>query len=231
MRALQILTALLLGMVCSAPMAAPKYSGAPLDPTAADATFDISGTINISQPPTPTSTLGGSITLNTLTGTITAADVTFSAPNPQLTNPPALTFFGPEIGPGPAGSHFYEFELCAVAGCAGNWVLEVGLSVTPTNPSLIGYEGGAISALSLVYSTIADPWGGCNSGCGTLAASTAPSGGGSGAGSSAGSGGGSACGGTSTSPTTGVPEPATLSLLLLGFGMLGFSARPGRRRG
>jgi hypothetical protein len=206
MKILRIVSGLLTAGFSSVLLAAPGTS------------FDLTGTITSDFPPPPTSVLSGTLTLNTVTGTFVSADVDFTSPNTSIPTVPALTNLGPATAPGPAGSHFYEIELCAVAECAGSWVLEVGLNVQPTAPSLIGYTGGSIATLGLFYSTIADTWGGCSSGCGNLSSA-----GSTGGGTSGGSGSG---GSTSTgSASTSVPEPGTYALMLLGFAAVGLTAR------
>ena len=70
----------------------------------------------------------------------------------------------------------------------------MGLDVTPTVPSLIGYAGGEIATIGLFYGGVQNTWGGCP----VSPAAASP------------------CGTLSTSRTTGVPEPASAALLILG---------------
>jgi hypothetical protein len=165
---------------------------------ASDTVFDVSGTINITGngPPDTADTLGGTLTINTATGSIDAVDLIFGSPLIPPAAVPALTVLGPETSPGPTGSHLYEIEACASTDCGSNWLINIGLDVTPTVPSLIGYAGGEIATIGLFYGGVQDTWGGCPespaaaSACGTLS--------------------------TSTTPPTGVPEPASAALLILG---------------
>jgi hypothetical protein len=170
--------------------------------------FDISGTITSDYPPPATSTLSGSLTIDTVTGALDAADVDFTSPSTSIPTVPALTFFGPETAPGPAGSHAYEIELCAVSGCAGNWLIELVLDVSPTTPSLVGYTGGPIRSIGLFYTGVQDTWGACA----TSAAAT------------------TSCGALSTtsSPPPPVPEPDGYALMLTGLAAMGLLVR--RRR-
>jgi hypothetical protein len=204
MKMLHIVAALLTAGFSSVLLAAPGT------------TFDLTGTITSDFPPPATSALSGTLAFNTVTGAFVSADVDFTSPSTSIPTVPALTNLGPQTGPGPAGSHFYEIELCAVSGCAGSWVLELGLHVQPTAPSLIGYTGGSLAMLGLFYSTVADTWGGCSAGCGNLSSGGSTGGGGGGGGSGAGSTGGG---------STSVPEPGTYGLMLLGFAALGLTAR------
>jgi hypothetical protein len=175
---------------------------------AAPIVFDVSGTITSDFPPPPTSALSGTLTIDPITGALDAADVDFTSPSTSIPTVPALTFFGPETAPGPVGSHDYEVELCAVSGCAGNWLIELVLDVTPTTPSLIGYSGGPIESIGLFYTGVQDTWGGCP----TSASATT-------------------CGAlsTSTSPPPPVPEPDGYSLMLAALAAMGLLRR--RRRG
>jgi hypothetical protein len=169
--------------------------------------FGVSGAITNDFPPPPTSILSGTLTIDPVTGTLDATDVDFTSPSTSIATVPALTFFGPETAPGPVGSHDYEIELCAVSGCAGNWVIELVLDVTPTTPSLIGYTGGPIESIGLFYTGVQDTWGGCSpspavaSTCGAL---------------------------TSRSSPPPVPEPDGASLMLAALAAMGLLAR-GRR--
>jgi len=170
--------------------------------------FDVSGTITSDYPPPLTSTMSGTLTIDPVTGAFDAVDVDFTSPSTSITTVPALTFFGPETAPGPAGSHEYEVELCAVSGCAGNWLIELVLDVTPSTPSLIGYTGGPIESIGLFYTGVQDTWGAC---------STSPS-------------VTSTCGAlTSRSSPPPVPEPDGASLMLTALAAMGLLAR--RRRG
>jgi MYXO-CTERM domain-containing protein len=171
--------------------------------------FDVSGTITSDYPPPPTSTLSGTLTIDPVTGALDAADVDFTSPSTSIPTVPALTFFGPETAPGPAGSHAYEVELCAVSGCAGNWLIELVLDVTPTTPSLVGYTGGPIESIGLFYTGVQDTWGACSpsslveSSCGALS--------------------------TKSSPPPPVPEPDAYSLMLTALAAMGLLARRRRR--
>ncbi len=163
---------------------------------ASDTVFNVSGTINITGngPPDTSDALSGTLTINTATGSIDGLDLIFGSPTipPQLV--PPLTELGPETSPGPAGSHLYDIEACAPPGCGSNWLINMNLDVTPTVPSLIGYAGGEIATIGLFYGGVQNTWGGCP-------ASPAAA---------------SPCGTLSTSRTTGVPEPASAALLILG---------------
>jgi hypothetical protein len=168
--------------------------------------FDLSGTLTITGNGAPytSDAVSGTLDINTVTGAVTGADVVFGSPAPSIPSVPPLTVIGPETAPGPAGSHFYEIELCAQltpltpTKCTGNWLIELGLDVTPMVPSLVGYTGGKIANMGLFYGGVQDTWGGCPetdvlSNCGriTLAQTTSP-------------------------PPKGVPEPASGLLMLLG---------------
>lgn len=172
---------------------------------AAPIAFNVSGTIASDYPPPPTSILSGTLTIDPVTGTFDAVDVDFTSPSTSIPTVPALTFFGPETAPGPVGSHEYEVELCAVSGCAGNWLIELVLNVTPTTPSLIGYTGGPIESIGLFYTGIQDTWGACS----TSPSVTSP------------------CGALSTksSPPPPVPEPEAYALLLVGLAVMGLLGR------
>ena len=79
----------------------------------ADTVFDVSGTIDvIVAPPVglSTSTLGGTIHIDTADGSIGVIGVTFTSPSTEFTVPP-LTFNGPETGSNSANT--YDIELCA----------------------------------------------------------------------------------------------------------------------
>jgi hypothetical protein len=167
---------------------------------AAPTPFNVSGTVASDYPPPPTSTLSGTVTINPASGVIDALDVNFTSPSTTVPSVPALTFLGPETGPGIAGSHVFDIEACAVSGCAGNWLIELTVAVaSPGLPSLVGYKGGPIDGIGLFYSTVADTWGGCQNpnnpaaSCGALSPKS-----------------------TSPPPVTGVPEPASIALLVLG---------------
>jgi hypothetical protein len=157
--------------------------------------FNVSGTISSDFPPPASSALSGTLTIDPATGAIDGLDLNFTSPSTTITmSLPSLTFLGPETAPGPAGSHLYEIEACASMDCGSNWLIEMGLDVTPTVPSLIGYNGGKIATIGLFFGGVADTWGGC-----PVSPAVA-----------------SPCGTLSTSRTTGVPEPASAALLILG---------------
>lgn len=215
----RITLALGAALLSSAALAMPRYSVAPVAPTSDETTFEVNGVINITSPGgNPASALTGTLEINTLTGMLEGGDLSFGAPAAGVPGG-SLTFLGPQIGPGGPGSHVYGIELCAVSGCAGNWVLQIGLTaMNGGNPSLIGYTGGSIAEMSFVYSTIAEPWGDCvASGCGAITLGTGPGGGTSPGGSNPGGGSASA-----------VPEPGSGALALLGLPLLALAAR--RRR-
>jgi hypothetical protein len=163
---------------------------------ASDTVFNVSGTINITGngPPDTADALGGTLTINTATGVIDGLDLTFGSPTIPPQSVPPLTELGPETSPGPAGSHLYDIEACAPPGCSSNWLINMNLDVTPTVPSLIGYNGGKIATIGLFYGGVQNTWGGC-----PVSPAVA-----------------SPCGTLSTSRTTGVPEPASATLLILG---------------
>jgi hypothetical protein len=214
MRTLRLMLAGAALITCGPVLAMPQYALS-TDPSSSGTVFDITGTLSSQYPPPASSTLSGTLTLNTATGVLEAVDVTFTSPSTGISTVPPLTLLGPETAGGPSGGHFYEIELCAAADCSSNWNMELGLYVKPDSPpSLIGYDGGALTSLALWYGTpsAASLWGQCASDCGSLATKAAP-------------GGGSTGGGG-----TGVPEPGNPALLLLGLGALGLTTARARRR-
>jgi hypothetical protein len=176
-------------------------AGPPLAFAAQPTVFDVTGSVAIVSNGTeaPTGAIdafSGTIDINTATGAVTGADLSFGSPGFGLTIP-ALTFAGLEIAPGPTGSHLYTLEFCAAAVCSSNWLMGMTIDVTPTVPTLVGYAGGKIDNVGLFYGGVQNTWGGCPDGpvtaCGGI---TLKSGGGGG--------------------KTGVPEPASALLMLLG---------------
>jgi hypothetical protein len=162
---------------------------------ASDTVFNVSGTINI----TGTDTFSGTLDINTATGAFVGGSLIFGSPATGITVP-TLDLTGFETASGGSGTHLFIVELCASTDCSSNWLMNMTLDVTPSDGSLVGYAGGKINSVALLYGSIANSWGGCPlaptftpPSCGGI---TSPNGGGGG--------------------THGVPEPTSAALLILG---------------
>lgn len=177
-------------------------------PANADSIFDVSGIINSDFPPPDTSMLSGTITINTVTGAIDGIDLQFTSPSNTISGPlPDLTNIGIEtLG---TNEQTYEIEVCASVACSTNWLLEMLLEVpsfTSGEPtSLVGYAGGGIYSLGLLYGGVQNTWGGCQAD--SLSSTT--------------------CGQVSAAAAASTPEPAVIPLVATGLGLIGLLA--GRR--
>jgi hypothetical protein len=177
---------------------------APVVLAAQPTVFDISGTVAVygggGGPPYPLDTFSGTVDINTVTGTVTGADVVFGSPYPGVTVAP-ITLNGYETAPGPPGSHVADIELCADTVCSQGWYLNMTVNIPSASSTLVGYAGGKIKGLGLWFADVPSAWAGCPGQAGTpdtCGGLTLKSGGGGG--------------------KTGVPEPASALLLLLGLG-------------
>ena len=175
----------------------------------ADTIFNVSGTINSDFPPPATSTLSGTITINTGTGAIDGVDLQFTSPSTTIAGSlPDLTNVGIETSG--TNEQIYEVEVCASPSCGSNWLITMLLDVPSFTSgeltSLVGYDGGDIYSLGLFYGGVQDTWGGCQAD--SLSSST--------------------CGQLSGAGPVSTPEPAVLPLVAAGLGIIGLVAR--RRR-
>jgi hypothetical protein len=172
----------------------------------ADTIFNVSGTINSDFPPPATSTLSGTITIDTGTGAIDGVDLQFTSPSNTIVGSlPDLTNVGIETSG--TNDQTYEVELCASTPCSTNWLITMLLDVPSFTSgeltSLVGYDGGDIDSIGLFYGGVADTWGGCQAD--SLSSPT--------------------CGQLSAPGPVSTPEPAALPFLATGLGMIGLMAR------
>jgi hypothetical protein len=177
----------------------------------ADTIFNVSGTINSDFPPPATSTLSGTITVNTGTGAIDGVDLQFTSPSTTISGSlPDLTSVGIETSG--TNEQTYEVEVCASPPCGGNWLITMLLAVPSFTSgeltSLVGYDGGGIYSIGLFYGGVQDTWGSCQAD--SLSSPT--------------------CGQLSGEGAVSSPEPAVFPLVATGLGMIGLLARRRRRR-
>jgi hypothetical protein len=175
----------------------------------ADSIFDVSGIINSDFPPPDTSTLSGTITINTGTGAIDGIDLQFTSPSTTISGSlPDLTNVGIETSG--TNEQTYEVEVCASLPCSTNWLLTMLLEVPSFTSgdltSLVGYAGGGIYSLGLFYGGVQNTWGSCQAD--SLSSTT--------------------CGQLSAAAAVSTPEPAVLPLVATGLALIGLLAR-GRR--
>ena len=176
----------------------------------ADTVFNVSGTINSDFPPPDTSTLSGTITINTGTGAIDGVDLQFTSPSTSISGSlPDLTNVGFETSG--TNEQTYEVEVCASVPCSSNWLITLLLDVPSFTSgeltSLVGYDGGDIYSIGLFYGGVQDTWGGCQAD--SLSSPT--------------------CGQLSGPGPVSTPEPAVLPLVATSLGLVGLLAlRRGR---
>ena len=176
----------------------------------ADTIFNVSGTINSDFPPPDTSTLSGTITINTGTGAIDGVDLQFTSPSTSISGSlPDLTNVGFETSG--TNEQTYEVEVCASVPCSSNWLITLLLDVPSFTSgeltSLVGYDGGDIYSIGLFYGGVQDTWGGCQAD--SLSSPT--------------------CGQLSGPGPVSTPEPAVLPLVATSLGLVGLLAlRRGR---
>ena len=172
----------------------------------ADTVINVSGTINSDFPPPATSTLSGTITIDTGTGAIDGVDLRFTSPSTTITGSlPDLTNVGIETSG--TNEQTYELEVCASLPCSSNWLITVLLDVPSFTSgeltSLVGYDGGDIYSIGLFYGGVQNTWGGCQAD--SLSSPT--------------------CGQLSGLEPVSTPEPAVLPLVATGLGLIGLLAR------
>jgi hypothetical protein len=167
----------------------------------ADTVFNVSGTINSDFPPPDTSTLSGTITINTGTGAIDGVDLQFTSPSTTIAGLlPDLTNVGIET----SGTidQTYEVEVCASVPCSSNWLITMLLDVPSFTSgeltSLVGYDGGDIYSIGLFYGGVQDTWGSCQAD--SLSSPT--------------------CGQLSGAGPVSTPEPAVLPLVVTSLAMI-----------